>query len=309
MLDSLLLGRTYRAGQLKEEFRLAGLSHLLALSGLHLGIVSTLVFLILRFILPCRARGPVLLMLLCFYSYLIGLKHSFLRAVIMYGLFSLLQLKDIKPVSWKVMVLSALIQSFIWKGSYRSWSFILSYAAMGGILGFYRPWLCVFRRILPKVLALPLAVSCAAQTVIIPLVLPFFGWIQPVGVIAGLILTPLITVYLWAGLLYIPLIMIFPGLKDWGAGFFRVIHELIMILVRFFGRVSPVQWESPAGKLLFFLTLSATIVPFVLLLVKEVRFGGKKSQIKLRFPFGNKSTFGNDGAGAQKEMGAEFSHQ
>jgi competence protein ComEC len=308
LLEALLLGQTDRIGDLDLLFREAGVSHLLALSGLHLGIVVTLFYLMIKFWIPFRLRGPVTFVFLNFYSWIIGVKHSFIRAVIMYGIVNLLQIMKIKPSLGKVLFLSALLQVILFPSALGTWSYLLSYGAMGGIILISNPWILFFKKLSPDIVALPLGVSCAAQSVIIPLILPAFGWVQLSGLGASLLLTPLIVLYIWGGLAILVLLMIAPSLlypiKAVIAPFYRLIIKLTLI----FGKFPLVYWESSGGKLLFLLLISVIIALICLSILKDGNIGRKNSQVELRLTIGDQSSVGDDGIRPQKEMGAELSH-
>jgi len=82
--------------------------------------------------------------------------------------------------------------------------FQLSFVATGGILIFYRP----LRDLLPQkkgwydtCIAGPLAVSLAAQATTLPFIVAYFGLVSVIGLIANLIVVPLIGVGVGLGLL------------------------------------------------------------------------------------------------------------
>ena len=82
--------------------------------------------------------------------------------------------------------------------------FQLSFVATGGILIFYRP----LRALLPEkkgwyntCIAGPLAVSIAAQATTLPFIVGYFGLVSVIGLIANLIVVPLIGVGVALGLL------------------------------------------------------------------------------------------------------------
>ena len=92
ILSAMLLGdRKGLSYEQKAAFKNAGAQHLLALSGLHLGILTTLLYsLILHRVRFTRWRWPVLvvtLFLLWWYAFMVGLPKSLLRATLMYTLF------------------------------------------------------------------------------------------------------------------------------------------------------------------------------------------------------------------------------
>jgi len=87
-LASVFLGRRELLGEEKEILTRVGGAHLLAISGLHIGLTSLILFFILRFFnIRFKARLIISLIFLCFYTFLTGGSPSTLRAAIMYSIF------------------------------------------------------------------------------------------------------------------------------------------------------------------------------------------------------------------------------
>lgn len=82
---AMLLGdRSTLSFAVEQDFRYAGVSHLLALSGLHLGILSLLAERLLRGLrLPRALRALILLLLVGFFLLFTGCSYSTLRAAVM----------------------------------------------------------------------------------------------------------------------------------------------------------------------------------------------------------------------------------
>ena len=99
LAEALLTGsRDNMDPMLKEQFRRAGVSHVLALSGMHLGIIALFVFFIVR-----RFAGPKLSILAVnavnvLYLFMAGISPSLLRAVIMFALVSTGRLVGAKSI-------------------------------------------------------------------------------------------------------------------------------------------------------------------------------------------------------------------
>jgi ComEC/Rec2-related protein len=88
-LSSVFLGRRELLADIRELFVDAGVAHLLAISGLHLGFTSLIVFFILRFFhLRFRMSLLISLVFLYFYTFLTGAHPSTLRAVVMFSVFA-----------------------------------------------------------------------------------------------------------------------------------------------------------------------------------------------------------------------------
>jgi len=88
-LGSVFLGRRELLSGEKEAFSNAGVSHLLAISGLHIGLTCLILFFVLRFFnIRFRASLIISLVFLYFYTFLTGASFSTLRAAIMYSVFA-----------------------------------------------------------------------------------------------------------------------------------------------------------------------------------------------------------------------------
>lgn len=89
VLSAMLLGeKSMLADEIKESYRLSGIAHILAISGLHISILGAAVFRMLRkggISYPCAAA--VSFVLLAFFAVMTGMGVSAMRAVIMYGIY------------------------------------------------------------------------------------------------------------------------------------------------------------------------------------------------------------------------------
>jgi competence protein ComEC len=204
LLLALLVGS--RDGLSAEEnriFREAGCSHILALSGMHLGILSAVILLILK---PLPGRKPAFIIssvLIFIYLVLTGFGTSLVRAALMYFLFALSNTFYRKPSGLNILLLSFVLLTAVSPASFYTLSFQLSFLAVAGILmaapevnQLLKPWI-------PAVLRLPVSVSAGAQLFVIPLLLPVFGVIYPIGLLAGIIIAPMVTLFIWSGLVFL----------------------------------------------------------------------------------------------------------
>jgi len=182
-----------------ESFRRAGVVHILALSGMHLGILVVLVRLVLR---PFAAG--VLGTLLCagavgLYTFVAGPRPSLLRAAAMYLLHEGLSRAGRRPETAALLAFSFLASCLLTPEDLHSSSFILSYLAMGGILIFSRRLKRFLYPLIPDPLGSAVAMSLAAQLVTAPYLLAAFGSLQPAAVPASVLLGPLTAAFLWLG--------------------------------------------------------------------------------------------------------------
>lgn len=159
--------------KIKQDFRKSGASHLLALSGLHLGIISSLMDKALS-ILGKGQKGYTLRQLLLitscgFYTLVCGASPSLLRAFLFILYKSLGRLlPERKAPAINALLLSCLIQLNLDPSAVRSLSFQLSYLASLSLLSLYprlKQWLPAGKGLSGKIWdSISLSISCQLFT-------------------------------------------------------------------------------------------------------------------------------------------------
>ena len=201
---ALLIGtRENLEGSLAQSFRDAGISHILALSGMHLAFLSALLALALK--KPLGKKGAVTagLVFIILYVFLVGPQPSLVRAAIMYVMGSCLVLSGTVRQPLVLLCAAFLIQILLDPSSAYSISFILSYLTLGGILVLGGGFESLLRGRLPDPLAGGLGVSAAAFLAAAPVVAAFFGTLRPAGLAAGLAAAPLSGIFMALSLLWL----------------------------------------------------------------------------------------------------------
>ena len=235
LLAALLLGaRGLLPGEAKEAFRTAGVAHLLALSGLHLGILVTTGWWLLG-LLRLRPGWRYLVLFPFAWGYVLlgGARISLVRAAIMFsilGLFYLLWEGGWVLKRWYDPVESlagaAIVVLLLWPWSALDLGFQLSFCATFAILYLWPSWgRSSLRARLPgpvRWMADILATSAFAQAGTLPIVGSTFGYISPYGLIANLLLIPWTTLILWTGL-FVLIISPFPWAPAVGGFLHRVV--------------------------------------------------------------------------------------
>jgi competence protein ComEC len=194
---ALLLGvRDTLDSELARAYQNAGCSHVLALSGMHLAIVASIVAFFLRKPLGLKAAALTGAVLIVLYTVLVGAQPSLERAAIMYLLGTAGILGALPRQPLPLLAMAFLIQITLRPSSGDSLSFILSYLALGGILTAGETLGGIFRGRLPEFLAQPLAASLGASLSTAAVTTAAFGMVRPVGILAGLIIVPLTTLFM-----------------------------------------------------------------------------------------------------------------
>ena len=209
VMKALLVGdRNEICPEMKNVFSRTGTAHLLAISGLHIGIVAGLAFFCFRLILSWSERillagwcikGAALLSLfpVVFYGLLAGMSPATQRAVIMVAVFLTSLLFERERDTINTLVLAGLVILIISPTSLLEVSFQLSFSAVFAILyvgdnvGFPRG-LRQGRRTLLKRLGLFLLVSAAAILGTAPITLYYFNQISLIGILTNCLMVPVI---------------------------------------------------------------------------------------------------------------------
>jgi len=238
LLLALLCGaKEYTVSELSLSFRNAGLSHILALSGMHLSMFSGIAMFLGKKTKRRKLSFIIRITALILFVWFAGLSPSLLRAFICSLLTIIASLANVKkPDMLLILAFSFLCQTIISPSDIYSSAFILSYSALAGILltnSFFRSF---YVRFCPGYLANSLGSSTGAQVFTAPLSLKLFGSFSPVGIIATSVVSPLITIFIYSGLALIILCLILPPLAAPSGIFINLLYTVIRFLVSFFSR-------------------------------------------------------------------------
>lgn len=174
---------------LRQSYSSSGSAHLLAVSGLHVGIVFVLVNLML-YLLPLLYRGHiakniVAIVAMWGYAVLAGLSPSVVRAAFMFSFAQMALATNSYRNGLNIMLGSAVLMLAVNPNYAADPSFVMSYAAVLSIAAFFKPIYSLVEtrfRLLNALLAV-LIVGLVATLGTAPMVLYWFGQISLVGVL------------------------------------------------------------------------------------------------------------------------------
>ncbi|MCQ2387315.1 MAG: ComEC/Rec2 family competence protein [Clostridia bacterium] len=201
------------------SYRSAGVAHIFAVSGLHIGFVATAVGFILR---KCKVKNSITaiaVILSCFfYSGICGFSASSIRASIMCAVLYLARLKYLKYDDLTSISLASLIILLISPIQLFTVGFELSFAVVLGILVLSKPITKLFK-FLPQKIGEALGVVLSAQLFSIPILLYYFNQFSLFSVIANLLFIPIVGVVfilllvstIFGGIFKIEKIILFPS--------------------------------------------------------------------------------------------------
>lgn len=247
VLEGLVLGDKRELEDTYTQFQKAGIAHLLALSGLHVGfLVASLVFLLTPL---GRWRYLLALLALPFYLWLAGPSPSLVRASLMAGLSLLGLFLGLGAAGvLQALGLALFLQLLWWRASLLSLSLQLSYLAVAGI--------ALLLPALPRpqgargYLTGALLTSLAAQVPLVPLLLDRFGFLPLLSPLSNLLALPLASLLVPLGFLKLFL----GGLL---APLLEPLARALLLLAQAASRGPLLSWGeiSPLGFALYYLGL------------------------------------------------------
>lgn len=214
ILCALSLGiKEYIPKDIKNSYSNAGVMHILALSGMHIGIVyliiNSLLFpLNLNYKLR-RIKYAISIAFICIYALATGASPSITRATIMIVIYSISHFFSRKSDKWNNLALCALIMGIINPDDVTQIGFQLSFAAIIGIIGIYPTieksitiiynnleWNRTIKFITKKILEI-IGISISCQITTLPFTIYYFGTNAQYFLISNLIAIPLTTIILY----------------------------------------------------------------------------------------------------------------
>jgi competence protein ComEC len=193
---ALTIGLRERVGRdVADDFRVAGLSHIVAISGFHIALLGGMVSALLRG-LNRRPRSLLVLAAIVAYAVLAGASASVVRAALMAAVVLLARESGRRGESAAALGLAVVGILLFEPATVGDVGFQLSVAATAGILAWASRLGESLRTRLPGALsgwvADVMAVSLAAQAATLPLVLLHFGQLSLVAPLSNLLVAPIV---------------------------------------------------------------------------------------------------------------------
>ena len=191
---------------LKETYSMTGASHILALSGLHLGIIYALLSLLVVGRRWQMITQVAIILSIWAFVFLTGMSTSVVRSAIMLTVYALLAIGHRQKMSVNTLAFTAIVMLLVSPQALFDVGFQMSFMAVFSILLFtplfYRPfsseYLMTHR--LVKWLWGMVAVSIAAQIGVAPLIAYYFGRFSCYFLLTNFIVIPAATLILYLSL-------------------------------------------------------------------------------------------------------------
>jgi len=256
LLALLSANRDFLILPVSEAFRNAGLAHVLALSGMHVSLVS-LAALQMGSIFGKKSLAiKFSLVSIIFFVWFAGAAPSLNRALGMMILIIIGKSLGLQPPMISVLCTMLIFHIAVKPDDALSLGFMLSYGALAGILIFGSAVFDILNgKIPPKILG-SFSASIGAQTFTAPIVISKIGVLAPIGIIASIVVSPLISAFLILGLGAIFISLLFPFTGFIFSYFLNAFYDLIFFIIRTFALFPPMTADS------FFDSLTFAILPF-----------------------------------------------
>lgn len=185
---------------LTDDFRSAGITHIIAISGYNVTIILTLLSGLL-FWVPLKKRFPMLVIGILLFTIFVGGSASVVRASIM-GILGLLALQTGRQTSTILSILWTGFLMLVWNPKYLWYdaSFQLSFLAILGLALLSNPLKKLLKKV-PETLALreSLIATIAAQIATIPLTIILFRQFSLIAPVTNILVAPLIPLAMLLG--------------------------------------------------------------------------------------------------------------
>ena len=189
LVEAMVLGRRADLDpDVREQFIGGGLAHLLAISGLHVGIITAWLRWLVGMIAGPRAGWQVSALAAWLYVALLGFPAPATRAATFIALATLGRMRERRPPSSAVIAVSVLVVLSFDPNAVRSVGAWLSVAAVAG--SSLAPRIARLDRRGSKLARLAV-VSLGATLATAPITAYSFGSVAPIGVVANLVAVPL----------------------------------------------------------------------------------------------------------------------
>ncbi|QAR32226.1 ComEC/Rec2 family competence protein [Geovibrio thiophilus] len=200
IIQALLLGdKSHLEGRVQDVYLQTGLSHLLAVSGTHVGVISLICFTLL-FFLPWKLRMLISCFALAAFVPLAGFKVPVMRAVVTAVTAMTAWILDCRTDFRKLLLFLWSFFLLIAPGLLGNISFLLSFSAVYGITSLQFKGLSWAEGTIKA--------GIAATAFTMPLSMYVFGTFNPASIFSTIVMVPVVYLQLITGFLY----MLFPAL-------------------------------------------------------------------------------------------------
>ncbi len=251
LLALLAADRNFLCDDIRLIFINCGLAHVLALSGMHVSIIGSSGSKTGKLFFGKKIAVKISLIAILFFVWFAGSAPSLNRAIGMAVILIFGRALGLKPKTISVMLFMLIIHLLIKPADALTLGFMLSYAALAGILLFAKAITTILEGKFPKAIISSFAASIGAQSFTAPIITFFIGRIAVIGIIASSIISPMIALYLIVGIIFIFLSMLLPIIAFALGKILNIMFNCIFACIKFFAVVTPLQPQTLFASICF----------------------------------------------------------
>lgn len=292
IIEGIILGNDKHMSQeLKDKFNAAGLSHVTAVSGSNIVIMTSIAIPMLLFCGLWRQKA-LYLTLVCIWVYvtLVGLPASAIRAAIMASLMLLSQIVGRQNTSSRTIIMAAALMVFLNpRIVFYDIGFQLSFLASMGIIhakpiidsALYslikkKEKISIFyKKYKIKILVDIFSTTLAAQLFTLPIMLYYFKSISSVVIITNLLILPIVTLLTFLGF-WSTVLGVFSRFLGW------VFYLPCQILLWYFIKILDIFYQ-PWTRFNISMSLSLCLIYYIILFVFILFMGRKIKPVFLEY--------------------------
>ncbi len=236
LILALLSGmREYTEADFSVAFKNAGLSHVLALSGMHLSLFGSIGRAFGFRLFGKRGEALFQLVSVLLFVWFAGLSPSLFRALLCSVLLLLCAACSVQNVRLVYVLCAAfLIHVVLRPYEARELSFMLSYGSLFGILLLGSVVSVPLSARLPPFLASGLSAGSGAFLFTAPVTAAHFHTLTPIGIVATVFVSPLIGVFFCSALVLIVISLLFPCFSSSASFLLKIQYTLIKRVAQLF---------------------------------------------------------------------------
>jgi len=200
LLSAICLGdRSGLSAELRQSYSMAGGMHVLAVSGLHVGLIWWVLNRLFSFIFLTGKREvfrvALIVLILWVFAYVTGFSSSVSRSVCMFTFYSLSRIMKHRGHPLNAILVSMFFLLLVHPGKLLDLGFQLSYAAIISIVSLHPFFMRLWRpgNSLIRWIWEATGLSLAAQLGTLPLVIYYFHQFPLYGLLSNLVLVPLLS--------------------------------------------------------------------------------------------------------------------
>lgn len=234
LLALISADKNFLASEVNNAFISCGLAHVLALSGMHVSIVSGSSEKLFSKIFGTRLNSLISILAICIFVWFAGAAPSLNRALGMALILIIGKILGVRISVFSAMNFMFLIHLLVKPYEAIALSFLLSYGALAGILTFGEALNTIGQGKVPDGILTSFSASFGAQAFTLPIIAFTIKRVTLIGLLSSSIVSPLIGWFLIMGLSFV-----FASMLVWNfAQIFGIVlnwfYDIIMFIVNFF---------------------------------------------------------------------------